>query len=106
MAKYLIIGSYTAQGAAGVLKEGGTGRWAAAKQAVESVGGKLDTLYWGFGSDDFYATVDLPSHASATAASLKISSSGSSRVRTIPLMTTEDIDAAAKMSPSFRAPGA
>lgn len=78
MPKYLVIGSYTAQGAAGVLKEGGTGRAAAAKQAVESVGGTLETLYWGFGSDDFYATVDLPNHAAATAASLKISSSGSS----------------------------
>lgn len=106
MAKYLIIGSYTAEGAGGVLKEGGSGRMAAAKAAVESVGGTLETLYWGFGSDDFYATVDLPNHAAATAASLKISSSGSSRVRTVPLMTAEDIDAAAKMSPSFRPPGA
>ena len=106
MPKYLVIGSYTAQGAAGVLKEGGTGRTAAAKQAVESVGGTLETLYWGFGADDFYATVDLPNHAAATAASLKISSSGSVRVRTVPLMTAEEIDSAAKMSPSFRPPGA
>jgi uncharacterized protein with GYD domain len=106
MAKYLLIGSYTAQGAAGVLKEGGSGRMAAAKASVESVGGTLETLYWGFGADDFYATVDLPNHAAATAASLKISSSGSSRIRTIPLMTAADIDAAAKLSPSFRPPGA
>jgi uncharacterized protein with GYD domain len=106
MAKYLVIGSYTAEGAAGVLKEGGSGRRAAAQAAIGSVGGTLESLYWGFGSDDFYAVVDLPNHAAATAASLKISSSGSSRVRTIPLMTAEDIDAAAKLSPSFRPPGA
>ena len=105
MAKYLVIGSYTAEGAAGVLKEGGSGRRDAARQILESVGGTLESLYWGFGADDFYATVDLPGHAAATAASLKISSSGSSRVRTIPLMTADDIDAAAKMSPSFRPPG-
>lgn len=105
MPKYLVIGSYTAEGAAGVLREGGTGRRAAAEQAVGSVGGTVESLYWGFGSDDFYAIVDLPNHAAATAASLKISSSGGSRVRTVPLMTAEDIDAAAKLSPTFRPPG-
>jgi len=34
MAKYLVIGSYTAEGAAGVLREGGSGRREAARQAV------------------------------------------------------------------------
>jgi uncharacterized protein with GYD domain len=105
MPKYLVIGSYTADGAAGVLREGGSGRRAAAEQVLASVGGTLESLYWGFGSDDFYATVDLPNHAAATAASLKISSSGSVRVRTVPLMTADEIDAAAKLSPSFRPPG-
>ncbi|HLE89046.1 MAG TPA: GYD domain-containing protein [Candidatus Limnocylindria bacterium] len=106
MAKYLVIGSYTAEGAAGVLKEGGSGRRDAARQILESVGGTLESLYWGFGADDFYATVDLPGHAAVTAASLKISASGSARVRTVPLMTADEIDAAAKMSPTFRPPGA
>ena len=106
MAKYLVIGSYTADGAAGVLKDGGSSRVEAARQAVESVGGKLESIYWGFGADDFYATVELPSHAAAAAASLKIGASGSSRVRTVPLMTAEDLDAASKLSPIFRPPGA
>jgi len=106
MAKYLVIGSYTAQGAGGVLKEGGSGRRDAARQVIESVGGTLESIYWGFGTDDFYATVELPGHAAATAASLKISSSGAARVRTVPLMTAEEIDAAAKLSPNYRAPGA
>jgi uncharacterized protein with GYD domain len=106
MAKYLVIGSYTAQGAAGVLKEGGSGRREAARQAVESVGGTLESIYWGFGTDDFYATVDLPGHAAAVAASLKIGASGSSRVRTVPLLSAEDVDAATQLSPTFRAPGA
>lgn len=106
MAKYLVIGSYTAAGAAGVLREGGSGRLEAARKSVESVGGTLESLYWGFGSDDFYAVVDAPSHAAVAAVSLTIGSSGSSQVRTIPLMTTDDLDAAAKLSPSFRPPGA
>ena len=106
MAKYLFIGSYTAQGAAGVLKEGGSGRAQAARQVVESVGGKLESIYWGFGSEDFYATVDLPSHAAATAVSLTIGAAGASMGRTVVLMTAEDLDAAAQLSPTFRPPGA
>lgn len=106
MAKYLIIGSYTAEGAKGVLKEGGSGRAEAARQVVESVGGKLESIHWGFGTDDFYVIADLPSHAAAASISLRVGASGSSRTRTIPLMTAEDLDAAAKLSPIFRPPGA
>jgi uncharacterized protein with GYD domain len=106
MAKYLVIGRYTAEGAKGLLREGGSGRLQAARQVVESVGGTFEALYWGFGKDDFYAIVDLPSHAAAAAVSLTIAGSGSSNTRSIPLMTAADIDAAAKLSPSFRPPGA
>ena len=106
MAKYLIIGSYTAEGAKGLLKEGGSSRINAAHQLVESVGGRFEALYWGFGKEDFYAIADLPSHAAAAAVSLTLGGSGSSHTRTIPLMTAEDIDAAAKLSPTFRPPGA
>ena len=106
MAKYLVIGSYTAEGAKGIMREGGSGRIEAARQAVESVGGTLDWLMWAFGNDDYYALVDMPSDAAAAAASLVISGTGTSRSRTIPLMTAADIDAASKMSPTFRPPGA
>lgn len=106
MAKYLIIGNYTAEGAKGLLKEGGTSRREAIRQIVESVGGTLESLYWGFGADDAYIVADLPSHAAAAAASLKVSSSGSAGMRTVPLITAEDMDAASKLSPDYRAPGA
>ena len=106
MARYLFIGRYTAEGAKGLLREGGSGRLDAARQVVESVGGSLESLYWGFGKDDFYAIGDLPSHAAAAAISLTLAGSGSSSVRSIPLMTAEDIDAATKLSPSYRPPGA
>lgn len=106
MARYLVIGRYTSEGAKGVLREGGSGRLDAARKVVESVGGSLESLYWGFGKDDFYAIADLPSHAAAAAISLTLGGSGSSQARTIPLMTAEDIDAASKLSPTFRPPGA
>ena len=37
MSRYLIVGTYTAEGAKGVLKEGGTGRLAAAQAAIASM---------------------------------------------------------------------
>jgi hypothetical protein len=41
MAKYMFTGSYTLQGAAGFMKEGGTGRRAATEQLIKSLGGTV-----------------------------------------------------------------
>jgi len=105
VAKYMLIGSYTAEGAKGVLKEGGTKRLEAAKHAIESAGGTLESFYLGFGTDDYYVTTDFPDHASAAAAALTVGASGSSHARTIVLLTPEDIDAASQKSVDFRPPG-
>lgn len=105
MAKFMLIGSYTADGAKGVLKEGGSGRREAARRAIESAGGTLESFYFGFGTDDYYVTVDFPSHADAAAAALTIGASGSSRARTIVLLTPEEVDAASQRSIDFRPPG-
>jgi uncharacterized protein with GYD domain len=105
MAKYLLTGSYTAEGAKGVLAEGGTRRREATEQVVKSLGGTVEAYYFGFGGDDFYLIADLPSHAAAAAGALTGSASGALSVRTTVLLTPEDIDAAAKLTPSYRAPG-
>lgn len=105
MPKYLFIGGYTAEGAKGVLKDGGTKRRQAAEQVVASTGGTLEDIFWGFGSDDFYVIATFPDHASAAAASLKVGSSGAIKIRTIVAMTAEDLDAAAKLSPQYSPPG-
>jgi uncharacterized protein with GYD domain len=106
MAKFLFTGSYTTEGARGVLAEGGTRRGEAAKQIVTSLGGTVEAYYFGFGGDDFYLIADLPDHAAAAAGAMTASASGAMGVRTTVLLTPEEIDAAAKLSPSFRAPGA
>ena len=41
MPKYLFVGSYTAEGVRGLLKDGGSKRRAVAQRAVESAGGSL-----------------------------------------------------------------
>ena len=45
MAKYLIQGSYTQDGLGGLLKDGGSKRRDAAKQALEGVGGTMESYY-------------------------------------------------------------
>ncbi|PYR22738.1 MAG: GYD domain protein [Acidobacteria bacterium] len=106
MPKYLITASYTAQGVKGLLKDGGTSRRAVVQRAAESVGGKLESLYFAFGDHDAIVICDLPDNAAATALSLTISATGSVRLTTTPLITAEEVDAAAKKSVSYRAPGA
>jgi hypothetical protein len=58
--KYLFIGKYTAEGARGVLKDGGSKRRQVARNVMESLGGSVEAYYFGFGDDDFYVIADLP----------------------------------------------
>jgi uncharacterized protein with GYD domain len=106
MPKFMIKASYTAEGARGLIKEGGTGRRAAVQKLVEGAGGKLEAFYYAYGDDDAYLIVDVPDAVSGLAISLAVNASGAVRLSTIPLITPEEIDAAGKKSVSYRAPGA
>jgi len=105
VAKYLFQGSYTAAGAAGVLKEGGTGRRKATEALIESLGGKVEAYYFSFGSDDFVLIADLPGNVEAAAGSMAASSAGGVSVRTTVLLTPEEADRAARLTTDYRAPG-
>lgn len=106
MPKFLIKASYTAEGARGIAKEGGTGRRAAVQKLIESMGGKMECFYFGYGDADVYVISDLPDATSALALSLAINSTAAVRVSTTPLITPEEMDAASKMTVAYRAPGA
>ena len=105
MAKYLLQGSYTAEGSKGLLKDGGSKRRTAAKTLVESLGGKIECLYFAFGETDVVAIVDIPDSASAAAASLTIGASGGLTSKLTVLLTPEEIDQAAKKSATYTPPG-
>jgi uncharacterized protein with GYD domain len=106
MPRYMIVGTYTADGAAGVLREGGSGRRAAAEAAIASVGGTVQSFHFALGSDDWYVIVDLPDNAAAAAIALVGTASGSLRSRAIALITPEEMDVVAGRAPDFRPPGA
>jgi len=103
--KYLIEVTYMAEGCKGLLKDGGTKRKQVAEQALISAGAKMEQFYFAFGDADAYVMVDAPDHASILAASLTINSSGSVRLKTIALITPEEVDQAVKKSVTYRAPG-
>ena len=105
MAKYLLEASYSAEGAKGVLKDGGSKRREAAKTLVESLGGKIDCFYFAFGKSDAVVVADFPDGVSAAAASLAISASGAVSSRITVLLTPEEIDQAAKKSAKYTPPG-
>jgi uncharacterized protein with GYD domain len=106
MSKYLITGSYTTQGIKGVMAEGGTARVAAVKKLIASLGGSVESMYFGFGGDDYYITVDLPGNTEMAAGAMPTAASGAVNIRTGVLLTPEEVDAAVKMSADYRAPGA
>jgi uncharacterized protein with GYD domain len=105
MPKYLAKGTYNAEGTKGVLKDGGTKRRQVLEQAVQSLGGKLEVLYFAFGDTDIYAIVDLPDQISAVAASLIINASGAAKATYTVLITPEEVDEAAKRTMDYRPPG-
>jgi uncharacterized protein with GYD domain len=105
MAKYLFEAKYTPDGAKGLMKEGGSKRREAADQAIRSAGGKLDSMYFAFGDVDVVGVVDFPDHASAVAMSGTINASGTTTIKLTPLITVEEVDAAAKKMTQYRPPG-
>ena len=106
MAKFLVKASYTAEGAKGLIKEGGTGRRTAVQKLIESMGGKIEAFYFAYGEHDAYVITDLPDAASGLALSLAVNASGVVRLSTVPLITPDEMDAAAKKSVAYRPPGA
>jgi uncharacterized protein with GYD domain len=105
MPKYLFYGSYTPEGLRGLIAEGGSKRIEAARQALGSVGGTLEAFYFAFGENDFYIIVDLPDNVSTSAITMAGNLSGTFGIKTVVLLTPEEIDAAVKKSVDFRPPG-
>ena len=106
MPKFLIEASYEGAGAKGLAKEGGSSRRALVAEMIKKAGGTMESFYYAFGPSDVYAVFDMPDTASAVALSLAVNSSGAVKLKTIPLITPEEMDAAAKKQVAYRPPGA
>jgi uncharacterized protein with GYD domain len=106
MPKYLLKASYNAEGVKGVMKDGGTKREAAARALVESLGGKVEAFYYTHGDADVVMICEFADSARGLAAVMAVNASGLVTASTTPLITPAEIDAAAKLHGTYRAPGA
>ena len=105
MPKFLIEASYSTDGVKGVQSAGGSSRRDAVAQVAESVGGSLESFYFAFGDSDAFVVVDLPDNESAAAVALTVNATGAATVKTVVLLTPDEVDAAAKRSVDYRPPG-
>ncbi len=101
MPRFLVIARYEAQGARAVMAAGGTARRSAFAHAVLDLEGRLETFDFALGDADVYAIVDLPDSAAAAALSLTITGGGVATVRTVALLTPEEVDRAARLHPDY-----
>jgi uncharacterized protein with GYD domain len=102
--KYLFEVRYTLEGVRGLKAQGGSARVAAATELMESIGGKVESIYFAFGANDLYAIGDYPDNVSAAAAALTVSAGGGATVRTVPLLTAAEIDEAVARETTYRPP--
>jgi len=107
MPSYLIEASYSNQGVVGLTDEGGTARREEIERLITAAGGNLESFYFAFGDTDVYLICDLPSNEVAAAIAISVNQSGYAKsLKTVVLLTPEQVDAAAKMAPLYRPPGA
>jgi uncharacterized protein with GYD domain len=62
-------------------------------------------FYYALGDDDVFVIVDLPDNTTAAAISLAVNAIGAVQIKTVPLLTAEEVDEAAKKSIDYRPPG-
>src|SRR5262245_16351798 len=92
MPKYLLKVSYSGEGLAGVMKDGGSARRAAADAIAKQVGGAVETFHFAFGDDDAFVICDLPDNKAAAPLAMTVSAPGRASITTIPLLTVEEVD--------------
>jgi uncharacterized protein with GYD domain len=106
MPKFLFEASYTLSGMRGLQSAGGSSRRDAVAKVAESLGGQLEAFYFGFGDHDAYVIVELPDNKSATAVALTVNAAGGATVKTVVLLTPEEVDDAAQRSVPYQPPRA
>jgi uncharacterized protein with GYD domain len=104
MAKYLLTGSYSTEGAKGLIKEGGSKRQKAVTAALSSAGMTVEAFYFALGENDIVLIADGPDHLTVTALALAVNSAGALKLSTTVLLTPAEVDAAVKKPIKYTPP--
>lgn len=106
MAKtFFVKAKYTSAGTNALLKSGGSVRRQSVEKMMNDLGGSLESFYFSLNADEAYIVCTMPDDITAAAVSLNVDSTGMVDCSIVPLLTPEDIDAAAKKVIHYRAPG-
>jgi len=105
MSRYLFIARYEGEGAKGVVTRGGTDRRTIIDKMAADLGGRMESFDFAFGEDDVFTTLELPDNKAAAAVALAVNSTGMTKVRTVVLLSPEEVDAAAQQTVNYRPPG-
>ena len=105
MGHYLFVASYSPDGVRGVLDKGGTARRTAIENVIAEAGGQMLSFHFAFGDDDVYTLVESPSNQAAAAVALAVTAAGRAHVKTVVLLTPEEVDEATKQKVGYVAPG-
>ena len=107
MAKFYLMGNYTAKAFQGFIANPDTDRGAAIKAVASAVGGKVLDYDIVRGSYDFIVSIDAPNFESMAAAKLATEASGA--ITNITIMEPININSAAKLAAKvaagYKAPG-
>lgn len=90
METYIILGNYTEEGIEDIKES--PARIQAARQAVESAGGKFVSWYLTMGRFDFVAITEAPDTKSAAAVLLAIGAQGNIRTETLRALTESEFE--------------
>jgi uncharacterized protein with GYD domain len=107
MPRYLGLFRYSPEGAKGLLKEKAAAREAAIRKTYESIGGKVEAIYWMTGGEySGAAVVELPDAATSAAFGLVIGASGAfDAVTATEILTSSELDRALAKTMTYRPPG-
>jgi uncharacterized protein with GYD domain len=87
------------------VSKGGSARAAVIEKLAADLGGRMESFDFAFGEDDVYTLVELPDNKAAAAVALAVNSTGLAHVRTVVLMSPEEVDAATRQDVSYTPPG-
>jgi uncharacterized protein with GYD domain len=71
---------------------------------IKSLGGTVEAYYYAFGDTDLYIISEGADNATVAAGILAVVATGTAEVKTTVLLTTEEIDEAAKKTTQYRPP--
>lgn len=94
MARFMLTGTYTAEGIEATRAEGLTARTKVVKRAVESLGGKLLGMYWTTAPQDSMLLVDFPDASGLVALVTRVKAAGAADISIVRLFDGPEFDAA------------